>query len=431
MANANEGAASAPALLIEGGRILTGHVRVSGSKNASLPIMVASLLGEGQSVLTNVPELSDTRTLCAILQSLGAAASLDRGMFCCEPGSGVLQEPPGCLTNKIRASILLLGPLVARHGYARLPLPGGCAIGPRPISLHLEGLKALGAEIHFEGGDVHAKAPRGLHGAQVMLDVPSVGATQTIMMAASRATGITELHNAAKEPEVVELARVLASMGTEISGAGTHTIVIRGRRSLRPYRHRVEPDRIECGSWMIAGALAGGPLLIDGFIPEHHASLLAVLRAVGVHFDRLSNHAVQVYRCQHPKAANVETGPFPAFPTDLQAPLGALLAVSEGTSVVTETLYDNRFLHVAELVRLGASIRVSCGRATIDGVQGLSGSVVQATDLRAAACLVIAGLVAEGETLVQHIHHLDRGYEAMEQKLGAIGGSVHRMPSSG
>jgi UDP-N-acetylglucosamine 1-carboxyvinyltransferase len=326
----------------------------------------------------------------------------------------------------MRASILVLGPLLARFGKAKVSLPGGCAIGARPIDQHLKGLEKLGAEIHIEHGYVVAAAPNGLTGAEISFDMPTVTGTENLLLAATLAKGTTVLRNCAQEPEVTDLALALTRMGAEIHGAGTHEITIHGQPSLKPFSHTVVADRIECGTFLVAGALAGAPLTVVGGVLEHQQALIDKLRAIGAQVTVEGTNRITVERAAAPKAVDVQTAPYPGFPTDMQAQLMALLSLSHGTSVIAETIFENRFMHVAELDRLGAKIRVDGGRAVIHGVPSLSGSIVMATDLRASACLVLAGLVAEGETVVRRIYHLDRGYEQLESKLRAVGAEISR-----
>jgi UDP-N-acetylglucosamine 1-carboxyvinyltransferase len=325
----------------------------------------------------------------------------------------------------MRASILVLGPLLARFGYAKVSLPGGCAIGARPIDQHLRGLERLGARITLEHGYVVADAPQGLRAGDVVFDMPTVTGTENLMLAAARIPGTTHLRNAACEPEIVDLAVALGRMGAQIEGAGSAHIVIRGTPDLAPYVHRVVPDRIECGTFLVAGAMAGEPLTVTGGIAEHQVALIDKLRATGAEVQ-IDGDRMVVARAKRPRAVDIQTAPYPGVATDMQAQLMALLALADGVSVITETIFENRFMHVAELDRLGAHIRVDGKHAIIHGVPSLSASTVMATDLRASACLVLAGLVAEGETVVRRVYHLDRGYERLERKLCAAGAAIER-----
>lgn len=413
---------------IEGGTTLRGSVRVSGAKNASLPIMAASLLAAGKSTLLAAPNLADVRTLAALLGHMGVAVVRDDAGLTLDATTVPEHEAPYEMVRTMRASILVLGPLLARFGEARVSLPGGCAIGARPIDQHLQGLAALGAKIVLEHGYVHAKAPPGgLRGNVVTFDMCTVTGTENLMLAASLARGTTTLVNAAQEPEVEDLGNALIAMGADISGLGTSRLIIRGQNELRPYHHRVVPDRIECGTLLVAGALAGEALRVEGGVPAHQDALLACLRRVGAEVEVTESGTMVVQRAAQPRACDVHTAPYPGMATDMQAQLMALLSVADGTSTMTETIFENRFMHVAELDRMGANIRTEGNRATVRGVPKLSGTTVMATDLRASACLVLAGLVADGNTRVRRIYHLDRGYEALEVKLGALGANIRRV----
>ncbi|MEE8410768.1 MAG: UDP-N-acetylglucosamine 1-carboxyvinyltransferase [Myxococcota bacterium] len=412
------------ALRIRGGKPLRGEIQVSGSKNASLPIMAASLLASGESVLRGTPDLTDVRTLGALLRAMGCGLSRDGDAVKIDASAVDKPEAHYDLVRTMRASILVLGPLLARFGKARVSLPGGCAIGARPIDQHLKALERLGAEIRIEHGYVEASASK-LVGAEVVFDVPTVGGTENLMLAASLAKGTTVLRNVAREPEIVDLATALIAMGAEIEGAGSQCITIHGRDSLKPYDHKVIPDRIELGTFLVAGAMVGDPVVVVGGIPDHQAALIDKLRQSGVEVE-IAGDRVRVCCPKRHRAVDVHTAPFPGFPTDMQAQLMAFLSLAEGTSHITETVFENRFMHVAELDRFGASIRVDGGRAIVHGVERLSGSIVMATDLRASACLVLAGLVADGETVVRRVYHLDRGYERIGKKLGALGADIER-----
>ncbi len=412
------------ALRIVGGRPLKGELKVSGSKNASLPILTAALLAEGQSTLRGVPDLADVRTLEALLAHTGARVERVGDHVLIDATAVERPEAPYDLVRTMRASFLLLGPLLARCGRARVSLPGGCAIGARPVDQHLKGLARLGADIHIEHGYVEARAPK-LTGAEVVFDVPTVGGTEHLMLAASRAQGVTVLRNAAREPEIVDLARALTAMGARIDGAGSEAITVHGVDALRPFAHTVLSDRIELGTFLVAGAIAGDPLTVRGGEPEQQAVLIDKLREAGAEIE-VEGKDVRVRRPSRARAVDVHTAPYPGFPTDMQAQLMAMLTLASGTSVIAETIFENRFMHVAELERLGASMRVEGGRAIVHGVERLSGTVVMATDLRASACLVLAGLVADGETVVRRIYHLDRGYERLSDKLAAVGARIQR-----
>ena len=414
------------ALRITGGAPLVGEIKVSGSKNASLPIMAAALLAEGRSVLRGTPDLADVRTLTQLLSTMGVVAERQGGDLSLDASTISHFEAPYDLVRTMRAAILVLGPLVARFGAAKVSLPGGCAIGARPIDQHLKGLERLGAEIHMEHGYVLAQAKKGLVGGEVVFDMPTVTGTENVMLAATLARGKTVLRNAAREPEVIDLARALVSMGANIQGAGTNEITIMGSPALKPMDHTVVADRIECGTFLVAGALAGEPLTIVGGVVEHQKALIDKLQDMGADITTEGTDRITVRRVHKPRAIDIQTAPYPGFPTDMQAQLMTLLAVSEGTSTVNETIFENRFMHVPELDRLGAHIRVDGHQAVVNGVPKLSASTVMATDLRASACLVLAGLVAEGETVVRRIYHLDRGYESLERKLQAVGAQVTR-----
>lgn len=414
------------ALKIQGGARLRGEVHVSGSKNASLPIMVAALLAGGNSVLQGVPDLADVRALTQVLEHIGVRVRRAGDALELDASNVGQYEAPHELVRTMRASILVLGPLVARFGVAKVFLPGGCAIGARPIDQHLSGLDRLGAKIELEHGYVLASAPDGLRGAEVVFDMPTVTGTENLLLAATIARGTTVLRNCAQEPEITDLAAALRAMGADIEGAGTHEIIIRGCATLQPYIHRVMADRIECGTFLVAGALAGDSLTVVGGVVEHQMALINKLRAIGAEIG-INGNRITVASPTTIGTVDVQTAPYPGFPTDMQAQLIAVLALGKGSSVITEAIFENRFMHVAELNRLGASIRIDGGRAVVHGVPQLSGSTVVATDLRASACLVLAGLVADGETLVRHIYHLDRGYEHLEAKLQAVGAKITRL----
>jgi UDP-N-acetylglucosamine 1-carboxyvinyltransferase len=412
-------------IVIQGGRRLEGTVRISGSKNAALPILFSALLTDGVSTYANVPSLRDIDSTLLLLSTLGVqveaesgAVRIDaRGLNCC--------EAPYDLVRKMRASVLVLGPLLARMKRARVSLPGGCAIGARPINLHLKGLAALGAEIALEHGYVTASAQR-LRGAEIYFDVVTVTGTENLLMAAALAEGTTVLRNAAREPEVVALAEVLNRMGADISGAGTPEITIRGVNSLRAVSTEIIPDRIETGTFMTAAALTGGRVTITHCEPQHVGATMDKLRQAGARIT-LQDRTLRVEGPERLASVDVKTQPYPGFPTDMQAQFMVVMSVADGVSVISETIFENRFIHVSELRRMGADILVSGDTATVRGVPRLSGAPVMASDLRASACLVLAGLVADNTTEVQRVYHLDRGYEAIEQKFSALGAAIRRV----
>jgi len=411
--------------IIEGGRKLEGRVRISGSKNAALPVLVSSLLADGWSTYHNIPDLADVRTIKKLLANHGAQMEGEGETLRINGGNITSCEAPYDLVRTMRASVLVLGPLVARMGQARVSLPGGCAIGARPINLHLKALEAMGATIELKEGYVEAKAKR-LKGARIFFDISTVGGTENILMAAALAKGTTRLENAAKEPEVVNLAETLIAMGAKIRGAGTDVITIEGVDSLSPCEAKVIPDRIEAGTFMIATAITGGDVILEGCNPEHVDALIMKLEEAGVSIGD-ADGGLRVLGSPVIRSVDVKTQPYPGFPTDLQAQMMALMAVSRGSSVITETIFENRFMHVAELRRLGASIVVDGHNAVIKGVKKLKGAPVMATDLRASASLVVAGLVAEGKTTLSRVYHIDRGYQAIEKKLTTIGANIKRI----
>jgi UDP-N-acetylglucosamine 1-carboxyvinyltransferase len=412
-------------LLIEGGERLTGEVRVSGAKNAALPILCASLLTPETLRVQNVPHLRDVTTNLNLLAQMGVEVELDEKLGVCLTAANVHSPvAPYELVRTMRASVLVLGPLVARFGDAKVSLPGGCAIGLRPVDQHIKGLQAMGAEVSIEHGYVHAQAKR-LKGARIVMDIVTVTGTENLMMAATLADGITVLENAAREPEVVDLARCLRAMGAKISGEGSDVITIEGVACLHGATHKVMPDRIEMGTFLVAGAITQGDIRLRDTRPGLADAVLSKLREAGAQVEE-GEDWLGVRMQGKPKAVSLRTSPFPAFPTDMQAQFMALNAVAEGTAVVTETIFENRFMHVQELRRLGAQIEVEGNTAIIRGVPQLEGASVMATDLRASACLVLAGLVSNGETLVDRIYHLDRGYECIEEKLGQLGARIRR-----
>jgi UDP-N-acetylglucosamine 1-carboxyvinyltransferase len=415
-------------IVLQGGRPLRGRTRVSGSKNSSLPIMAACLLTPDTCRVENVPQVKDIQTMCEMLEILGAKARLDKNSLTVDPANFTSRPAPYDLVRTMRASIYVLAPLLARFREARVALPGGCAIGLRPIDQHLKGLRALGATIDLDHGYIHAAAPAGLTGAGIYLDVASVGATVNILLAAALAKGRTVIENAACEPEIVNLSNMLSAMGAQVQGAGTNRIVVEGVERLRAVTgFQVNSDRIEAGTLAIAAALTGGDVVIEGFPREHLTALERKLNDAGVAVLAEPDGAVRIQR-QGPdlKPVDIVTLPYPGFPTDLQAQWMALMCLAPGRSVITETIWENRFMHVAELNRMGADIEIEGNSALVRGAARLTGAPVMASDLRASAALILAGLVAEGETVVRRIYHLDRGYERLEAKLGSLGAVIRR-----
>jgi len=414
-------------IVVKGGRPLQGSVRIEGSKNAVLPILAATLLGDSPSTIGNVPHLEDVRIILQLLDDLGARVSwLDHATVRIDPQGLSAHQPPQDLVGRMRASLLVLGPLLAKLGFARSHLPGGCAIGTRPIDLHLKGFEALGASVAISGGTMEVSCPR-LRGSHIYLDYPSVTATENILMAASTAQGITLLENAAEEPEVVDLAGFLTAMGASVAGAGTGTITITGVPELAGASHTVIPDRIESGTYMVATAISRGSVRLEGAVPQHLQSVLAKLQETGVSVVDGPGW-LQVTSFRRPRAVDIKTLPYPGFPTDMQAPFMSLLTLAQGVSVISETVFENRFLHVDELKRMGARIKIESRAAVIQGVESLSGAPVRATDLRAGAALVLAGLAAEGVTEVSSAEHIQRGYVDMPGKLRALGADVQMYP---
>ena len=416
-------------LVIHGGNPLRGRVKIGGAKNAVLPIIAAALLGSrGVSVLDDVPALEDVYTISSVLRSLGVKADYSAAEHRLTIDASKIETlaAPYELVRKMRASFLIMGPLLAREGRAEISLPGGCAIGTRPIDLHLKGFEALGANIEITQGAIHASAPNGLKGARIYFDFPSVGATENVMMAASCAEGQTILENPALEPEIVDLANYLNVMGAHIRGAGTNQIKIDGVPQLSAADYTIIPDRIEAGTYMVAAAMTGGDVFIENAISEHLKPVVAKLTEAGAQIEE-DIAGIRVRADGKMKAIDLKTMPYPGFPTDMQAQFMALLTLAEGTSVVTETVFENRFMHVEELVRMGAQIRVDGRTATVEGGQRLTGVAVRATDLRAGAAMVLAGLVADGETRVGYIHHIDRGYDDLVAKLVALGADISRV----
>ena len=411
-------------LVIEGGVPLRGEVQVSAAKNAALPILAASLLSAAPLELENIPHLADVATMRALLQGLGTEIVEQHGRSIVRTPALRSVEAPYELVSTMRASVLVLGPLLARAGRARVSMPGGCAIGARPIDLHLKGLERLGAEVTLTEGYVEARAAR-LKGARVVFDVVTVTGTENLLMAATLAEGTTVLENAAREPEIPDLARLLTTMGARIRGAGTERIEIEGVPELGGGRHRIIPDRVEAGTFLVAGAITRGDLTVRDVVPAHLGAVLDKLEATGAWLD-VGADWIRIRAEGRPRPTDLVTNPFPGFATDMQAQMMALLGLAEGSSVITETIFENRLQQAAELRRLGASIEVEGNRAVIRGVPAYQGARVMATDLRASAALVLAGLAASGTTEVSRVYHLDRGYEGMEQKLAALGARIRR-----
>lgn len=404
-----------------------GTVRVSGAKNAVLPIIVASMLGTTKSTLTEIPKLDDVHTVCDVIESLGVhIENPQKGVLEIDASNLSSTSAPYDLVRRMRASFLVMGPLLARKGRAKISLPGGCSIGARPIDLHLKAFEAMGAVINLENGDIEATVPNGLKGAQIYLDFPSVGATENILMAASLAEGKTVLENAAEEPEIVDLATYLNSMGANIRGAGTNVIRIEGVKELHGATHSVIPDRIEAGTFMIGAAMSGGDVFVENALSEHLKPVVAKLKEVGAEVIE-DIDGIRVIGHLPMRPADVKTLPYPGFPTDMQAQFMALATICQGTSVITETVFENRFMHVDEFKRMGAKIRIEGRSAIVEGVPKLKGAAVNATDLRAGAALVLAGLVAEGETEVGYLYHIDRGYDNLVLKLQRLGADIVRV----
>ena len=415
-------------LRIAGGAVLEGEVRISGAKNAALPILAGALLTEEPVTVANVPHLQDITTTIELLGRMGASVTIDEKMRVEVDASSITElSAPYDLVKTMRASILVLGPLVARFGRADVSLPGGCAIGARPVNIHVAGLQAMGADITIEGGYIRARAGR-LKGARLVLDTVTVTGTENLMMAATLAEGETVLENAAREPEVVDLANFLNSMGARIEGAGTDKIVVQGVKRLSGTSYEVLPDRIEAGTYLVAGAITRGIVRVKNTRPDHLDAVLAKLSEAGAKVGVGDNWIEVDMRGRRPKSVDVRTAPYPAFPTDMQAQFAALNTVAEGVGTIIETIFENRFMHMLEMRRLGAEIRLEGNTAIIHGVEKLNGAPVMATDLRASASLVLAGLVAEGQTDIERIYHIDRGYEAIEEKLLQLGASIRRVP---
>jgi UDP-N-acetylglucosamine 1-carboxyvinyltransferase len=412
-------------IVVEGGRSLKGQVRISGAKNAALPILVSSLLTEGSNTYSNVPDLKDIVSIKELLSNLGARAESQGDTVFVDTGRILSYEAPYDVVRKMRASILVLGPMLARLQKARVSLPGGCAIGARPINLHLKGLAQLGADIKLEHGYVQAEAKK-LKGAEISFDTVTVTGTENLMMAAVLAEGTTILRNAAREPEIVALAETLNKMGADIEGAGTAAITIKGVSALQPVSVSIIPDRIETGTFMIAAALTHGDVTLVDCEPDHLGACIHKLQRAGI---RIHTHQKSIHVDGNDEiiSVDVKTQPYPGFPTDMQAQFMVLMSIASGTSMISETIFENRFIHVGELRRMGADIKISGNTAMVKGVSALSAAPVMATDLRASASLILAGLVAEGKTVVNRVYHLDRGYEAIEQKFSELGAAIKRI----
>lgn len=413
-------------LIIKGGRPLHGHVRVSSAKNAVLPIIVATLLPDSPSTIIDAPHLEDVKTICSVIESLGGNILLRDNAMIFDTTTVDKTEASYELMSRMRASFLIMGPLLAKKRHAKIALPGGCMIGSRPIDLHLKAFEAMGAKVTVGNGYVEASVPEGLKGATIYLDFPSVGATENILMAAAVADGKTVIENAAEEPEIVDLVTFLNSMGANIKGAGTNVIRVEGVKHLYGASHTVIPDRIEAGTFIIAAAMAGGDVVVDNVLSEHLKPLLAKLGEAGVKVIK-DIDSVRVISDGHIHSTDIKTLPYPGFPTDLQAQFMAMMTIGDGTSTVTETVFENRFMHVGELRRMGANIEVEGRKAIVQGVPFLQGAFVRATDLRAGAALVLAGLAAHGVTEVGDLRHIDRGYDHLVEKLRGLGADIIRV----
>jgi len=414
-------------ILIRGGRVLSGSIPISGAKNAALPLMAVGLLSDGPLTLTNAPDLADVATMAGLLAHHGLSVSRDTNARSVTiSGAATDLEAPYDLVRKMRASVLVLGPLLARHGRARVSLPGGCAIGTRPVDLHLKALEQMGAEIEITAGYIEARAPGGLKGARIIFPQVSVGATENILMAAALARGQSEIMNAAREPEITDLAACLMRMGARIEGIGTDRLLVEGVANLGAATHPIIADRIEAGTFACAAAITGGSLLLQGARFDHLGAVTRTLREAGVDVAEEAG-GLRVTRSNGLRGADVMTEPFPGFATDMQAQFMALMCVADGASMITETIFENRFMHVPELSRMGARINFHGASAIVRGVKKLSGAPVMATDLRASVSLILAGLAAEGETIVNRVYHLDRGYERVEAKLAAVGADIERL----
>lgn len=417
-------------LMIKGGGPLEGEIRISGSKNSALPILAATLLADGPVRIGNMPHLNDVTTMLTLLRCMGVGVTIDEKM-CVEVDPTSLNDftAPYELVKTMRASILVLGPLLARHGVANVSFPGGCAIGSRPVDIHLRGLEAMGAQIDVDEGYIRARSDGRLKGAHILMDTVTVGGTENLLMAAVLATGTTVLENAAREPEVVDLAQCLVAMGANIQGIGTATMTIQGVERLEACSYNVMPDRIETGTYLVAAAATRGHIKLKDTREDILEAVLLKLQEAGAHINTGPNWIEIDMQGNRPRAVNLRTAPYPAFPTDMQAQFTAMNAVAEGSSSVTETIFENRLIQVHELNRMGAKITLEGNTAMIRGVERLKGAPVMATDLRASASLVIAGLVAEGATLVDRIYHIDRGYECIEEKLQMLGANIRRVPN--
>lgn len=415
-------------LIITGGGPIHGDVRIAGAKNSALPILAGTLLASSRVTIKNVPHLHDITTTMGLLGRMGVELVLNEGMVIeVDPTTIQTYSAPYELVKTMRASILVLGPLVARYGEAEVSLPGGCAIGQRPVNLHLEGLQAMGAEINVENGYIRAKAKR-LKGTRLVLDLVTVTGTENLMMAAALADGETIIENAAREPEVVDLANFINAMGGKISGAGTDTLVIEGVEKLNGCEYSVMPDRIETGTYLVAAAMTGGSIMVKDTDPTILDAVLLKLEEAGATIETGDDWISLDMKGKRPKAVNIHTAPYPAFPTDMQAQFAALNCVADGVSTIKETVFENRFMHIHEMQRLGADIQLEGNTAIIRGVERLTGAPVMATDLRASASLVIAGLVAEGDTTIERIYHIDRGYDCIEEKFSSLGATIVRVP---
>jgi len=414
-------------LLIKGGVTLNGEVRISGAKNAVLPILAATLLAEGTSVVQNVPHLHDVTTTMALLGSMGVSVTVDETMSIeVDVSTLKTQVAPYDLVRTMRSSILVLGPLLARYGYAEVSLPGGCAIGSRPVNIHIKGMQEMGAEIEVKNGYIIARAER-LKGARIVMDMVTVTGTENLLMAAVLAEGTTTLENAAREPEVTDLVNFLNKMGAKISGVGTDTLTIEGVKSLKGTTYKVVPDRIETGTFLVAAAITGGKVKVKDTDPTLLDAVLDKLRDAGAVIECGEDWIELDMQGKRPRAVNVRTAPYPAFPTDMQAQFTALNVVAEGTGTIVETIFENRYMHVQELQRMGANIEVEGNTAIVRGVENLNAAPIMATDLRASASLILSGLVAQGETEVLRIYHIDRGYELIEEKLSYLGAEIRRV----
>lgn len=412
-------------LAIEGGVRLKGEVTISGAKNAALPVMAASILSSGENYIYNIPNLRDITTMGKLLAHLGMGYHQENEEVILQSNNISSIEAPYDFVKTMRASVLVLGPLLARMGETKVSLPGGCAIGARPINLHIMGLEKMGATFTLAEGYIHARAKK-LKGATIYFDMPTVTGTENLMMAATLAEGTTVLENAACEPEVTDLANALISMGADIQGAGTSVIMINGVKSLKPLNYRIVPDRIETGTFLTAAAITGGEITINDCEPAHSEALINKMKDAGVEIES-KGKTITVRGPDQVKSEDIKTMPYPGFPTDMQAQFMALMTVADGTSLITENIFENRFMHVAEMRRMGANIKIEGSTATVKGVKSLKGAPVMATDLRASASLVLAGLAAKGETLIDRVYHIDRGYQQIEEKLKLLGAKIRRI----